>query len=81
MTTGKLEEVRHCPLQEVSLQLVPRVVYDHDGGVRGERGHARVIDGENRGVPGNGPFFGRQQQSQGLPRESNKWGQAGGGVE
>lgn len=51
VTPGELEEVRNGPLQEVSLELVTRVVDDHDGGVSDKGGRRRVVHGEDGGIP------------------------------
>lgn len=48
---GELEEVRDGPLQEGSLQLVTRVVDDHDRGISDKGSRRRVVDGEDSGIP------------------------------
>lgn len=50
----KLEEVRDGPLQEVSLQLVTRVINNHDRRVGHKRGVLRVVHGKDSGVPVEG---------------------------
>lgn len=51
VTPGELEEVRDGPLQEVSLQLVTRVVDDHDRGISNKGSRRRVVHREDSGIP------------------------------